>query len=419
MPPIKQTSSISTHESEKIKSSDPVGSLNLEEIEHLLEKQNWALSAYSKASLALTHAQTADELCQEVSAAIVTQGSYVLSWVGLVVHDEIKSVRVAGSAGSAHSYAQGIQVSWDENSPYGQGPTGVCIRSGRSQVVKDALNDEGFTPWRARASQYGIRSAIAIPIFSASHVMGTLMVYSKIVDAFGPVEITLFENLANEIGYGLKSLERQESLKLALAEREKAQDKLLVSLRSTIEAMSRTMEWRDPYTAGHQKRVANIAAAIAHEMNWDEDRIQGLYMGAMVHDIGKVGVPSEILTKPTRLTSIEMKLVEVHPETGYQILKDLPFSWPIADMIRQHHEHMDGSGYPLGLKGEEILPEARVLAVADVIEAMSSHRPYRPARGMDAAIAEVKDAGGKTLDQEVVEAALRVVKKHPHLFEPR
>lgn len=182
--------------------------------------------------------------------------------------------------------------------------------------------------------------------------------------------------------------------------------------------MSRTMEWRDPYTAGHQKRVANIAAAIAHEMGWDDDKIQGLYMGAMVHDIGKVAVPSEILTKPTRLTPIEMKLVEVHPETGYQILKDLPFSWPIADMVRQHHEHMDGSGYPFGLKGEEILPEARVLAVADVIEAMSSHRPYRPARGMEAAIAEVKAAGGKTLDSEMVEAALRVVKKHSHLFEP-
>jgi putative nucleotidyltransferase with HDIG domain len=414
----KSTSSKSKLKQKKIKPSVKLGQVSPQEIEHLLEKQNWALSAYSKASSALTHAQSLDELCQEVSAAIVAQGSYVLSWVGLIVHDDIKSVRVAGSAGSAHSYAQGIKVSWDEDAPYGQGPTGVCIRTGKSQVVKDALIDEGFTPWRTRASKYGIRSAIAIPIFSAGHVMGSLMVYSKIVGAFGTVEITLFENLANEIGYGLKSLERQHSLKLALVEREKAQGKLLVSLRSTIEAMSRTMEWRDPYTAGHQKRVANIAAAIAHEMGWDDDKIQGLYMGAMVHDIGKVAVPSEILTKPTRLTPIEMKLVEVHPETGYQILKDLPFSWPIADMVRQHHEHMDGSGYPFGLKGEEILPEARVLAVADVIEAMSSHRPYRPARGMEAAIAEVKAAGGKTLDSEMVEAALRVVKKHSHLFEP-
>lgn len=418
MSPIKSTSSVSTAEQEKSKPSAQVAIEHSKEYEQLLEKQNWALSAYSKASSALTHSQTSDELCQEVAAAIVTQNAYILAWVGLLVYDEVKSVQVGGLAGTAHTYAKGIQVSWDEHSPYGQGPTGVCIRTGESQVVNDVLTDEAFEPWRARAHEFGIRSSIAVPIFSSGHVIGSLMVYSDVVNAFGSVEATLFENLANEIGYGLKSLERQQSLKLALAEREKAQDKLLVSLRSTIEAMSRTMEWRDPYTAGHQKRVANIAAAIANEMGWDDEKIQGLYMGAMVHDIGKVAVPSEILTKPTRLTPIEMKLVQVHPETGYQILKDLPFSWPIAEMVRQHHEHIDGSGYPLGLKGEEILPEAKVLAVADLIEAMSSHRPYRPARGMAAAILEVKSASGKTLDPEVVEAALKVVVKHPDLFQP-
>lgn len=418
MSPIKSTSPTFNPQLEDVLSSSELEAVDLAEYEHRLQKQNWALTSYSLASSALTHARTAQQLCQEVAEAIVKQNAYALSWVGLALDDEAKTVEVAGVAGVAMDYAQGIEVSWDPASPLGHGPTGVCIQTGESQVVGDVLNDEAFGPWRARTKQYGIRSSIAVPIFDSGHSIGALMVYSKVENAFGEIEVTLFENLANEIGFGLKSLERQKALQLALAEREKIQDELLLSLKSTIEAMSRTMEWRDPYTAGHQKRVANIAAAIGHEMGWEDDRIQGLYMGSMVHDIGKVAVPSEILTKPTRLTPIEMKLVQVHPETGYQILKDLPFSWPIADMVRQHHEHMDGSGYPLGLKGEEILPEARVLAVADMIEAMSSHRPYRPARGMEAALTEVKTYAGKFFDPEVVDAAFRVVKKHPHLFEP-
>jgi putative methionine-R-sulfoxide reductase with GAF domain len=418
MSPIKSTSQTFTPQLEDVSSPSELQAKDLAEYEHRIQKQNWALTAYSLASSALTHAQNTEELCQNVAAAIVKQNAYILSWVGLLVHDEHKTVDVAGVAGGASKYVEGIQVSWDAASPLGHGPMGVSIQTGESQVAQDILSDDAFQPWRESASKYGIRSSIAVPIFDSGHPIGALMVYSKVADAFGNVEVTLFENLANEIGYGLKSLERQQALKFALIEREKMQDKLLVSLKSTIEAMSRTMEWRDPYTAGHQKRVANIAAAIGHEMGWDDDRIQGLYMGAMVHDIGKVAVPAEILTKPTRLTPIEMKLVQVHPETGYQILKDLPFSWPIADMVRQHHEHMDGSGYPLGLKGEEILPEARVLAVADMIEAMSSHRPYRPARGMEAALAEVKATAGKFFDTEVVDAAFRVIEKHPNLFEP-
>lgn len=418
MSSIKSTSSELDLQIEDVISPIEREQIDLAEYEQRLQKQNWALTSYSLASSALAHAQHPSDLCQEVAAAIVKKNAYTLSWVGLALQDEAKTVEVAGVSGSAKDYVNGIQVSWDAASPLGHGPTGLCIQTGKSQILSDILNDQSFEPWRARAQKFGIKSSIAVPIFDSGLVIGALMVYSKVKNSFGDVEVTLFENLANEIGFGLKSLERQQALKIALAEREKIQNELLLSLRSTIEAMSRTMEWRDPYTAGHQKRVANIAAAIGHEMGWEDERIQGLHMGAMVHDIGKVAVPSEILTKPTRLTPIEMKLVQVHPETGYQILKDLPFSWPIADMVRQHHEHMDGSGYPLGLKGEEILPEARVLAVADMIEAMSSHRPYRPARGMEAALTEVKRYAGKFFDTEVVDAAFRVVEKHPHLFEP-
>jgi hypothetical protein len=144
-------------------------------------------------------------------------------------------------------------------------------------------------------------------------------------------------------------------------------------------------------------------------MGWDDEQIQALYMAAMVHDIGKVAVPAEILTKPTRLTELEMKMVQEHAETGYQILKDIPFPWPIAEVVHQHHERLDGSGYPKGLKGDQICKEARILSVADTIEAMATHRPYRPARGLIAAMDEVRAEAGEKLDLEVVEAAFQLL----------
>jgi HD-GYP domain-containing protein (c-di-GMP phosphodiesterase class II) len=145
-------------------------------------------------------------------------------------------------------------------------------------------------------------------------------------------------------------------------------------------------------------------------MGWDEDRIQGLYLAAMVHDIGKLAIPAEILTKPSHLTDLEMQMIRGHVEAGYQILKDIPFSWPIAKIVQQHHERLDGSGYPQRLKGDEIIPEARVLAVADTLEAMASFRPYRPAQGLKAALDHVKSKAGVSLDAEVVKVAVELLK---------
>jgi putative nucleotidyltransferase with HDIG domain len=177
------------------------------------------------------------------------------------------------------------------------------------------------------------------------------------------------------------------------------------------------MEWRDPYTAGHQKRVALISMALAKKLGLESDAVQALYMAGMVHDIGKVAVPAEILTKPTHLTDLEMKMVQEHAETGYQILKDIPFPWPIADMVHQHHERLDGSGYPKGLSGDQISQGARILAVADTIEAMSTHRPYRPARGLASAMEEVRAEAGSKLDAKVVDAAFELLKEGNALQE--
>jgi HD-GYP domain-containing protein (c-di-GMP phosphodiesterase class II) len=148
--------------------------------------------------------------------------------------------------------------------------------------------------------------------------------------------------------------------------------------------------------------VADIAYAIGKEMGWSEDRLDGLRMAAMVHDIGKISIPAEILNKPGRLTATEYALVKGHPDTGYAILKDIPFNWPIADVVRQHHEKLDGSGYPLGLAGDAILPESKVLAVADIVEAMASSRPYRPALDVEVALREIERQAGTKLDGETV-----------------
>jgi len=371
-----------------------------------LQKQRWALSAFAEAAAALARAESTNLLIQEVCSAIAAQGPYVLAWVGKAEDDENKTVRFLGAAGEAIAYTNEIQVSWSGQQASGLGPAGVVIRTGQSCIIEDTQTDDNFLAWRKLSEKFGIRSALGAPIpDGGDHPFGVLLVYSKIPSAFASTDVILFESLAKEIGFGLRAIERQHQLDDQIHEKELIQERLATSLRATIEAMSRTMEWRDPYTAGHQKRVAEISMAIARQLHWSEERVQALYMAAMVHDIGKMSVPSEILTKPSRLTSIEMQLVQGHVDSGYQILKDIPFPWPIADMVRQHHERLDGSGYPQGLKGDEISIEGRILAVADTIEAMSSHRPYRPGLGLDAAMKEIRAEAGSKLDASVVDAA--------------
>jgi len=176
----------------------------------------------------------------------------------------------------------------------------------------------------------------------------------------------------------------------------------------TIHVLVATLESKDPYTAGHQSRVAHLACAIASEMGLSAEQIDGIGMAGSIHDIGKISIPSEILTKPTRLTAIEFTLIKEHAQTGYEILKDVESPWPLAQIAFQHHERMDGSGYPRGIKGDEILPEARIMAVADVVEAMAYHRPYRPALGIEAAHAEILKNRGILFDEAVVDACLRL-----------
>ena len=189
------------------------------------------------------------------------------------------------------------------------------------------------------------------------------------------------------------------------------------TMEAAIQAISYTMETRDPYTTGHQRRVTQLACAIAKEMGVAPWQIDGIRVAGLLHDIGKIAVPTEILSKPGRLSDIEFSMIKAHPKVGFDILKNVDFEWPIARIVVQHHERLDGSGYPFGLRGRDILQESRILAVADVVEAMSSHRPYRPALGIDKALAEVVRGDGTLYDSEVVLACAKVIKERGFKFE--
>ena len=180
------------------------------------------------------------------------------------------------------------------------------------------------------------------------------------------------------------------------------------AVQGTIQVVSAMGELRDAYTYGHERRVGEVSTAIAAEMGLPPEQVEGVRVAGYLHDVGKIAVPAEILSKPARLTPTEFALVKQHAQQGYEILKSAEFPWPVAEAAWAHHERLDGSGYPRGLKGEDILLEARILAVADTVEAMASHRPYRPGLGIDKALAEVERGRGAQYDAVVVDACLRL-----------
>jgi PAS domain S-box-containing protein/putative nucleotidyltransferase with HDIG domain len=251
---------------------------------------------------------------------------------------------------------------------------------------------------------YGVHSAIEL---SDGRRIFLLINGAPIFDEQGHVsevimsidDITKFRQAEEKIQQGLKQLEK--------------------SLGDTIKAMSRIVETRDPYTAGHQDKVARLAAAIAEKMNLSEEQIRGIQMAGFIHDIGKMYIPGEILSKPGKLSSIEMQLIKTHSQTGYDIIKDIEFPWPVARIILEHHERMDGSGYPNGVLNNDILPEARIIAVADVVDAMASHRPYRPTLGIGAALGEIEKNRGVLYDSGAVDACLMLFREEGFQLEER
>jgi HD-GYP domain-containing protein (c-di-GMP phosphodiesterase class II) len=373
------------------------------EANHKLQRLNSALMALSRINKALLAAKDEKLFLQEVCRIIVQTRSYPLAWVGYPLINKAKSVIPVAQAGFKMNYLDKLKISWGDNK-WGRGPTGIAIRTGKMQVVTNIMTDPKYKPWRAMGKECGFQGSITFPLKYNHTFFGAIMIYTDKPDAFSADEIKLLEELVSDIAFGINTIRTRQELF-------HSEKKLAHILLKTLEVAVYAVEKRDPYTAGHMQRTASLARAIAFEMSLPAEQISGIIYGAMVHDIGKIYVPAEILARPSKLTPLEMEFIRTHPQMGYDLIKGIEYPWPIAEIILQHHERLDGSGYPHGLKGNQILLETRVITVADVVEAMMSHRPYRPAHTLNETLREIRSNKGKLYDPDVVNTCIRLLKK--------
>ncbi len=375
--------------------------------EHAVQRANRALRTISAGNQTLIHATEEGQLLNEMCGVAVQVGGYRMAWIGYARDDADKTIEQMAQAGFEKGCPNLLPLTWgEERQPC---PAARAINSGEPEVVQDILADPEASLWRENAQQYGYASCIAMPLMDGAHAFGVFVLFDDKVNEFDADEVKLLKEMASDIAFGILTLRVK-------AEQQEHEHRLHQNMLQTVEAIAGIIEMRDPYTSGHQSRVAELAQAIARKMNLSDDQLHAVHLAGLVHDLGKIRIPAEILSKPGRLSEIEYGLIKMHPQAGYEILKSINFSWPIAQMMLQHHERLDGSGYPHGLKGEEILLEARILIVADVVEAMSSHRPYRPGLGVEAALAELINARGMRYDARVVDACVELFREQGYVF---
>jgi PAS domain S-box-containing protein/putative nucleotidyltransferase with HDIG domain len=378
-----------------------------------LKHANRALAALGEVNRQLVYSSSEADLLQAICQATVKHSGYCMASVGYAEQGAGKAIMIkayADNKGGSYLGAMPLIQIDIENS---MDPGSLAFRSGVTQVCQDIANDPHYLSWRKEALQHGYASCIILPLRNSetaeNTVFGVLTVYSNEVNTFIPGEIALLEEMANDLAYGVRMLRLQEERDRVLEQNKQHLTQMLDNLEDTVKAIAKIVEMRDPYTAGHQLRVAALAAAIARQMGLPDAQVHAIHLAGVLHDMGKIQIPAEILSKPGKLNNVEYSLIKFHPQAGYDILQGIKFPWPIAQMVLQHHERLDGSGYPQELKGDAILLEARILAVSDVVEAISSHRPYRPALGMEAALAEIEQGSGNQFDPAVVAACIRVV----------
>lgn len=368
-----------------------------------------AFKMLSESNVALLSSETENILLEEYCRIAVETGGYRMAWVGLADDGDDRKVKILSQFGQDDGYLKSCKITWAE-SDADDNPTGLAIRSRKVQFVDNISTNIKMTAWREQASKRDYQSAIAVPFQLADDITACLTLYSAKTDIWSSPERKLLQEIAADLSFGIVALR-------TAASKIQYEINLRNSLEQTIQVIADTGEERDSYTAGHQRRVAALCTKIATELGLSPDRIHGLHLAASIHDLGKIGIPAEILAKPRRLSEMEFGLIKEHPAIAFNILKVVNFPWPIAKIIVQHHERIDGSGYPMGLKEDDLLLESRILAVADVVEAMASHRPYRPAVGIDAALKEITAQRDITLDAQVVDACLHVFNEQNYKFE--
>ncbi len=341
------------------------------------------------------------ELFQFICDALAGLEGIDAVWIGLRSPRFV--ITPAAAAGFDVRAFDTLGLRWDGEQSCRR-PVSRTLATGSVENVPDLQAEAAGAPWSDGLRRMGVSSVVSVPIRIGQDILGALVIWSGRKQAFDGETVELLTEVAGDIAIGVRSLRLGKKLVATLQSLEAA-------LAGTVEVIARIVETRDPYTAGHQRGVAALAESIASELGLPEKQREGLKVMGYLHDVGKIGVPAEILSKPVRLNPHELSLVRRHAEIGHDILKDLSFPWPVAEAVLQHHERLDGSGYPRGLKGEEILFEARILAVADAVEAMGSHRPYRAALSAEAVQAEIAAERGILYAPEVVDACLRVLRR--------
>jgi PAS domain S-box-containing protein len=379
--------------------------------EDALRRANRALKTLSAGNLALVRATTEGELLETVTNVIVKNADYRLAAVCYAEEDAAKSISLVAWSGAEDNSFWLERSSWADTEQE-QSPVAMAIRSGTTQILRDIASAPGFSHWKDLALAHGYGANISLPLSVDGRTFGSLCVYSSEPDAFDNEDVRLLEELASDLAYGITTLRAR----VAQAQHARV---LRRSLEQSIQTIAATVEARDPYTAGHQRRVGELATAIALEIGLSPEQVDGIHFAAIVHDLGKIHVPAEILAKPGKLSELEYMLIKTHPQAGYDIPKDVEFPWPIADIVVQHHERLDGTGYPYGLKDGQILIESKIMAVADVVEAIYSHRPYRAALGIDAALDAIKLGRGSSFESSVVDACVRIFVEKGFVFSTR
>ncbi len=287
---------------------------------------------------------------------------------------------------------------------FGEGVVGWVAQTGEPLIIQDTSKDWRFAKWVDTESGYRTRSILCVPLKHKEQLVGVLQVLNKKdPEGFIEADLELLTILSHQIATALDNA--------------RVHSRIQRIFHQVVNALSVTTEMRDPYTAGHQHRVAQLAAAIGQEMGLAEEQISVLRLTGLLHDIGKIIVPAEILSKPGRLSELELGIIKTHSQIGFEILREIEFPWQIAEIVLQHHELLDGSGYPHGLQGDQILPEARIIAVADVMEAISSHRPYRPSLGQERGLEEITRHAGSRYDPQAVAACVRLFTERNFAFD--
>lgn len=362
-----------------------------------------ALRVLSESNEALLNSETEQKLLDEYCRIAVQSGGYQLAWIGYVTSSTGKTIVPMAHFGK-------LPVSLSQNhiilhkDEIKNGPLGRAIKTMDVQVCDDLLSLSHMKIKKNEALKFGFHSLVVLPFRLSKDTKACFALFGTTRHFWSSPEKELLQELSADLAFGIKAL------RTAL-EKAEQQDKLRDSLEQTIQVLAETIGQRDSYTAGHQRRVAVLCSKIGLELGLSEDRIHGLHLAATIHDLGKIGIPTEILVKPTRLSDMEFGLIKDHVTIGVSILKNVSFPWPIVDIIGQHHERLNGSGYPKGITGDKMLFESKILAVADVVEAMASYRPYRPAIGIGAALHEIETHRNTLFDSQVVDTCVTLFRE--------